>query len=94
MLESNIDYLVITSPDDLFGDQSGRKHVRKDTAEILPLSLISCVHKNEYRIEGSGADENLDVEIYLVGSDQTMINTISSVATRGKMSCWAMKLCL
>lgn len=70
VLEDNGDHLLVTSPDDLSGVALDQKLVRKDAVEILPLSLISCEHKNEYRIEGSGADANLDVEIYLVGSDQ------------------------
>jgi len=70
VIEDNGSHLVLTHPDDLSETRPGREIASLDVVDILPLSLSFNSSTNEYRAIGSGADDNPDVEIYLVSCKQ------------------------
>ena len=66
VIEDNGCHLVLTYPDELSETRPGKELASLDVLDILPLSLTFNSSTKEYRANGSGADDNPDVEIYLV----------------------------
>jgi len=70
VIEDNGSHLVLTNPDELSETRPGREIASSDVVDILPVSLSFNSSTKEYRANGSGADDNPDVEIHLVPCKQ------------------------
>ena len=66
VIENNGSHLVLTHPDELPKTETTWEIASSDVMDILPFSLTLYSSAREHRVNDSGADDDSNVEIYLV----------------------------
>ena len=66
VIENNGSHLILANPNELLKNKPTWEIASSDVMDILPFSLTLYSSAREHRVNDSGADDDSDVEIYLV----------------------------